>query len=61
MSAALYTGGQAFGAGLRDARLADAALLETLQTYKRRVAGTYRALPPARLGELNAAPTGGAA
>ncbi len=50
MSAALYTGGQAFGAGLRDARLADAALLETLQTYKRRVAGTYRALPPARLG-----------
>jgi hypothetical protein len=56
MSAAPYTGGQAFGAGLRDARLADAALLETLQTYKRRVAGTYRALPPARLGELSAAP-----
>ncbi len=56
MSAALYTGGQAFGAGLRDAHLADAALLETLQTYKRRVAGTYRALPPARLGELSAAP-----
>lgn len=56
MSAAPYTGGQSFGAGLRDARLADAALLETLQTYKRRVAGTYRALPPARLGELSAAP-----
>ena len=56
MSAAPYTGGQAFGAGLRDARMADAALLETLQTYKRRVAGTYRALPPARLGELSAAP-----
>jgi hypothetical protein len=56
MSAAPYTGGQAFGAGLRDARLADTALLETLQTYKRRVAGTYRALPPARLGELSAAP-----
>ena len=56
MSAAPYTGGQAFGAGLRDARLADAALLETLQNYKRRVAGTYRALPPARLGELSAAP-----
>lgn len=56
MSAALYTGGQAFGAGLRDARLADAALLETLQNYKRRVAGSYRALPPARLGELSAAP-----
>lgn len=56
MSAAPYTGGEAFGAGLRDARLADAALLETLQTYKRRIAGTYRALPPARLGELGAAP-----
>jgi len=26
-----------------------------LQIYKRRVAGTYRALPPARLGELSAA------
>lgn len=56
MSAALYTGGQAFGAGLRYARLTDAALLETLQTYKRRVAGTYRALPPSRLGEIAAAP-----
>jgi hypothetical protein len=56
MSAVPYTGGQAFGAGLRDARLADTALLETLQSYKRRVAGTYRALPPARLGELSAAP-----
>ena len=56
MSTAPYTGGQAFGAGLRDALLADAALLETLQNYKRRVAGTYRALPPARLGELSAAP-----
>lgn len=56
MSAAPYTGGQTFAGGLRDARLADTALLETLQIYKRRVAGTYRALPPARLGELSAAP-----
>lgn len=56
MSATPYSGGQPFGAGLRDACLADASLLETLQTYKRRVAGTYRALPPARLGEISPAP-----
>ena len=55
MSTTLFTGGQKFGAGLRDARLTDAARLETLQVYKRRVAGTYRSLPPARLGELSAA------
>jgi hypothetical protein len=55
MSAVLYTGGQAFGGGIRDARLTDVKLLETLQTYKRRVASTYRALPPKRLGELSAA------
>ena len=55
MSTVPYTGGQIFGSGFRDARLSDAALLEALQRYKRRVAGTYRALPPARLGELNAA------
>lgn len=56
MSAALYTGGQAFGGGIRDAHLTDLKLLETLQSYKRRVASTYRALPPKRLGELSAAP-----
>ncbi len=56
MSASLYTGGQPFGTGLRDARLADAGLLETLQTYKRRVASAYRALPPSRLGEITPAP-----
>ena len=55
MSTVPYTGGQTFGSGLRNARLSDAALLESLQRYKRRVAGTYRALPPARLGELSAA------
>ena len=55
MSTVPYTGGQTFGSGLRDAHLSDAALLESLQRYKRRVAGTYRALPPARLGELSAA------
>ena len=56
MSAALYTGGQPFGGGLREARLTDPTLLDTLQTYKRRVASSYRALPPSRLGELSAAP-----
>lgn len=55
MSTTLFTGGQTFGSGLRDARLTDAAMLEMLQVYKRRVAGNYRALPPARLGELSAA------
>ena len=55
MSATLYTGGQPFGGGLREARLTDPTLLDTLQTYKRRVASTYRALPPSRLGELSAA------
>ena len=33
MSTTLFTGGQKFGAGLRDARLTDAAMLETLQVY----------------------------
>lgn len=46
MSTTLFTGGQTFGSGLRDARLTDAAMLEMLQVYKRRVAGNYRALPP---------------
>lgn len=55
MSTTPFTGGQKFGAGLRDARLTDTALLEKLQVYKRRVASSYRALPPARLGELSAA------
>lgn len=56
MSAALYDGGEPFGGGIREARLTDRSLLDTLQTYKRRVASTYRALPPTRLGELSAAP-----
>jgi len=55
MSTTPFAGGQKFGAGLRDARLTDTALLEKLQVYKRRVASSYRALPPARLGELSAA------
>jgi hypothetical protein len=56
MTAVLYTGGQPFGGGIREARLTDRKLLDNLQVYKRRVASSYRALPPARLGELNAAP-----
>ncbi len=56
MTAVLYTGGQPFGGGIREARLTDLKLLDTVQVYKRRVASSYRALPPARLGELNAAP-----
>jgi ATP-dependent DNA ligase len=56
MTTLLYNGGQPFGGGIREARLTDRSLLEILQTYKRRVASTYRALPPKRLGELSAAP-----
>lgn len=51
----VYTGGQPFGSGLRNARLTDPVLLETLQTYKRRIARSYRALPPSRLSEVAAA------
>jgi len=56
MTTLFYTGGQPFGGGIREARLTDPSLLEKLQTYKRRVASTYRAVPPKRLGEISAAP-----
>ena len=46
MVSKLITGGKALGAGLCDATLNDAALIDLLAAYRRRVAGNYRALPP---------------
>jgi len=54
MTSKNYTGGEPFGGGVKHAKLSDSALIELLQAYKRRVAGTYRSLPPSKLGELNA-------
>jgi len=51
----LITGGKALGAGLCDAMLNDAALVDVLAAYRRRVAGNYRALPPS---EIDALPPG---
>lgn len=56
MNEAIFSGGIPFGSGIRDARLEDDQLLQTLKSYKRRIASSYRSLPPDRLGELDAAP-----
>jgi len=55
MTSSNYQGGEPYGAGVRNAKLNDAGLLEQLQTYKRRVAGTYRALAPSQLGDISPA------
>lgn len=54
MTSKNYTGGEPFGGGVKYARLSDPALIELLQAYKRRVASSYRSLPPSKLGELSA-------
>lgn len=45
MSNNKISGGNPLGAGVRDATLADAALVDSMVAYRRRVAGNYRSLP----------------
>jgi hypothetical protein len=46
MSKNIFTGGEAFGKGVRNATLSDTHLVQILADYRRRVAGGYRALLP---------------
>jgi hypothetical protein len=54
MQAKTYSGGRPFGQGIQQARLEDAALLDLLAGYKRRVAGNYRPLPSTDIEQLSA-------
>ena len=44
MSQEIFSGGEAFGEGVRNATISDSQLVQTLADYRRRVAGGYRAL-----------------
>ena len=52
MSNALIAGGDPFGAGLANAVLQDLDLIDLLGSYKKRIAGNYRALLPEDIGTL---------
>jgi ATP-dependent DNA ligase len=47
-----YEGGKALGGGIQGATLSDMGLLQELQSYRRRVASTYRALRPEEIDSL---------
>ena len=47
-----FKGGTPFGKGIADASLSDAELSDQLATYRRRVAGNYRPLPPDEILKL---------
>ena len=44
MSQEIFSGGEPFGEGVRNAKISDSQLVQTLADYRRRVAGGYRAL-----------------
>jgi hypothetical protein len=52
MSTALIIGGDPFGSGLANAVLQDLDLIDHLSSYKKRIAGNYRALLPEDIGTL---------
>ena len=52
MSEILIVGGDPFGSGLANSVLQDLDLIDCLSSYKRRVAGNYRALLPDDIGTL---------
>jgi len=52
MSNSLVTGGNPFGAGLANALLQDMDLIDHLTSYKKRVAGNYRAVLPEDINTL---------
>jgi hypothetical protein len=52
MSETLIVGGDPFGSGLANAVLQDLDLIDHLSSYKKRIAGNYRALLPEDFGTL---------
>lgn len=48
----IYKAGRALGTGICDAELTDTKLRDQLATYRRRVAGNYRPLPPDEIAKL---------
>lgn len=52
MTSKLFSGGNPFGEGIANASLQDSDLLDVLSSYKRRVAGNYRAVLPDDIGTL---------
>jgi len=52
MTNALIAGGDPFGVGLANAVLQDLDLIDHLGSYKKRIAGNYRALLPEDFGAL---------
>ena len=52
MSDSLISGGDAFGPGIANAQLQDFDLIDHLRSYKKRVAGNYRAVLPEDIGTL---------
>lgn len=52
MKSKIYTGGSPLGAGIGDASLDDSEVVDQLASYRRRVAGNYRPLPPDEIVKL---------
>ena len=57
MSKNIFTGGEAFGKGLRNAKISDTHLAQVLADYRRRVAGGYRALLPEDIDSIAHGPS----
>ena len=57
MSNNVFTGGEAFGKGVRNATLSDTHLLQTLADYRRRVAAGYRAVLPEDIDSIPHGPS----
>ena len=57
MSKNIFTGGEAFGKGLRNATISDTHLVQMLADYRRRVAGGYRALLPEDIDSIAHGPS----
>lgn len=57
MSNNVFSDGEAFGKGVRNATLSDTHLLQTLADYRRRVAGGYRALLPEDIDSIPHGPS----
>ena len=57
MTQEIFSGGEAFGAGVRNANISDGQLVQTLADYRRRVAGGYRALLPEDMDSIPHGPS----
>ena len=57
MTQEIFSGGEAFGKGVRNATISDDQLVQTLADYRRRVAGGYRALLPEDMDSIPHGPS----